>query len=106
MQPIRPQDASSVYQRQAIQGADIGRAAGTADATRRAADGDGGGRRADRVTVSPQAQELYRAMQAVSRQDDVRADRVSELRSQIENGMYSVDAHDIARRLVDNGFGS
>ncbi|MEX2229406.1 MAG: flagellar biosynthesis anti-sigma factor FlgM [Dehalococcoidia bacterium] len=106
MQPIRPQDATNVYQRQAIQGAELGRAAGgDAGAVRRGGDGSGS-RRADRVTVSPEAQELYRAMQAVGRQDDVRADRVDALKTQIESGMYRVDAQGIAQRLVENGFGS
>jgi flagellar biosynthesis anti-sigma factor FlgM len=106
MQPIRPQDATSVYMRQATQGAEVGRAAGGPDAGRRAAAADGGGRRTDRVTVSPEAHELYRAMQAVAQQDDVRVDRVAALRAQLENGNYRVDADDLARRLVDGGFGS
>ncbi len=105
MQPIRPQDASSIYQRQAVQGA----AASGADATARRAAGTNDarpGRRTDRVTVSAQAQELYRAMQAVAQQGDVREDRVAALRQQIASGMYSVDANGIAQRLVEDGFTS
>jgi flagellar biosynthesis anti-sigma factor FlgM len=45
-------------------------------------------------------------MQAVGQQDDVRADRVDALKTQIESGMYRVDAQGIAQRLVENGFGS
>jgi negative regulator of flagellin synthesis FlgM len=106
MQPIRPQDAASVYQRQVVQGAEAGQGP---DASRRAGRTDaagGGTRRADRVTVSRQAQELYRAMQAVGQQDDVRADRVEALRAQITGGTYRVDAQGIAERLAEGGFNS
>jgi negative regulator of flagellin synthesis FlgM len=106
MQPIRPQDATSIYQRQAIQGAGVD----ASGAPRRAGGADGADgtrtRRTDRVTVSPAAQELYRAMQAVNAQGDVRDERVAALRAQIESGTYRVDANGIARRLVEDGFGS
>jgi negative regulator of flagellin synthesis FlgM len=106
MQPIRPQDASSIYQRQAVQGAGAGPGVDAAAGARRAGAAGSSTRRTDRVTVSEQAQELYRAMQAVGGQSDVRADRVAALRAQIEGGMYRVDANGIAQRLVENGFGS
>jgi negative regulator of flagellin synthesis FlgM len=109
MQPIRPQDATSIYQRQAVQGAGLGDGPAPASGTRASdasASATGRGRRTDRVTVSAQAQELYRAMQAVGQQSDVRDDRVAALRQQIESGVYRVDANGIAQRLVEGGFGS
>ena len=106
MQPIRPQDATNIYQRQAIQGAGAGPGVDAAAGARGAGAAGSGTRRTDKVTVSPQAQELYRAMQAVSGQSDVRDERVAALRQQIEGGMYHVDANGIAQRLVEGGFGS
>ncbi len=104
LQPIRPQDATNIYQRQAVQGAGPG-ADPAAAPPRTGADGSRT-RRTDRVTVSDQAQELYRAMQAVNAQSDVRDERVAALRAQIAGGMYRVDATGIAQRLVEGGFGS
>ena len=106
MQPIRPQDAASVYQRQVVQGAEAGQGPAASRRAARTDAADGSTRRADRVTVSRQAQELYRAMQAVGQQEDVRADRVDALRAQIAAGTYRVDAQGIAERLVDGGFSS
>ena len=101
MQPIRPQDATSIYQKQSIQGADP---ASAAPRKVTAAGSDAGGRRTDKVTVSAQARELYRAMQAVDAHSDVRADRVEALRAQIDAGTYKVDAQGLAQRLVEDGF--
>ena len=104
LQPIRPQDASLIYQRQVTQadaaGADPGlRRPGTAG-------GQGGARRTDRVQLSPLALGLGRALQAVSAQSDVREARVEALRAQIEQGTYEVDAPGIAGRLAELGFGA
>jgi flagellar biosynthesis anti-sigma factor FlgM len=99
IQPIRPQDATGVYQRQAVQGAE-----GDQTARRTGAGGAGGeGRRTDRVTISRQAQELHRAMEAVREQPDVRAERVARLQAQIAAGDYRVDADALARRLAESG---
>ncbi len=102
VQPIRPQDAGLIYQRQVTQ-AD---AAGADPGPRRpgAAGGRGGSRRTDRVQLSPLALGLGRALQAVSAQSDVREARVSALRAQIAQGTYEVDAPGIAERLADLGF--
>lgn len=104
VQPIRPQDAGLIYQRQIAQADAAGGGAGT----RRpgSAGASGGSRRADRVLLSPLAQGLGRALQAVSEQSDVREDRVAALRAQIESGAYQVNAAGIARRLADLGFGT
>jgi len=95
IQPLRPQEAGQIYQRQ-VQQADA-----AADAPRRIGQGDGApGRRSDRVSLSPVAQGFARALQTVSEQPEVRADRVAALQVQIANGTYHVDAEAIARRLV------
>jgi flagellar biosynthesis anti-sigma factor FlgM len=99
IQPIRPQDATGIYQRQAVQGAEsepgvrTGRAAGEAH----------GGRRSDRVTISSQAQELHQVMSAVRDAPDVRAERVARLHAQVAAGQYRVDPEAVARRLVEDG---
>ena len=99
IQPLRPQDAGQIYQRQ-VQQAD----AAAADGLRRAANGaHTSGRRSDRVSLSPVAQGFARALQAVTEQPEVREDRVAALQAQIANGTYQVDAGAIARRLVTGG---
>lgn len=100
IQPIRPQDASGIYQRQvshARDAADV--AAPRADGARTA----GPARRTDRVAVSDEARSFARVMQAVTDAPDVRVDRVAELRQRISAGEYRVDADALARLLVDRG---
>lgn len=101
MQPIRPQDAGLIYQRQVTQADEAATSLGP---RRSGAGGSGGARRTDRVQLSPVAQELRHAVQAVAAQSDVREDRVAALRAQIEQGTYVVDASGIAGRLADLGF--
>lgn len=102
LQPIRPQDAGQIYQRQ------IAPTDASAVSPRRAdgANGNGGsGRRTDRVQFSSAALDLSRALQSVADAPDVRADRVEALRTAIENGTYEVDPEGIAQSLVEQGFG-
>lgn len=96
IQPIRPQDASSVYRRQ------VGHAdpAGAGTTARRT---DGGGRRTDRVTLSEGAREFARVMESVAKAPDVRADRVAQLRRQVESGTYVVDPTGLAGLLASRG---
>ncbi len=59
------------------------------------------------VKVSSAARDVQLAKKAISALPDVRADRVSALKAQIENGTYKVSGEDIAdliirRTLADN----
>lgn len=99
VQPIRPQDATGIYQRQVAQT----EAAEAVAAQRGGSRGAAGGRRADQVTLSEGAHAFVRAMDAVTAQPDVRADRVAQLRARLEAGTYQVDASRVARRLYDHG---
>ena len=102
LQPIRPQDAGQIYQRQ------VAPTDASAVAPRRVdgAHGNGGsGRRTDRVQFSSAALDLSRALRSVSDAPDVRTDRVEALRTAIENGTYQIDAEGIAQSLVEQGFG-
>lgn len=98
--PVRPQDASGVYQRQVAQA----QAASAHEATRRTARSGGTSRRSDEVSLSATAQSFARVMEAVQQQPDVRADRVADVRARIANGSYGVDADLIAQRLAERGF--
>lgn len=101
LQPIRPQDAGLIYQRQ-IAAPD---AAGVAP--RRAASDSADrtpGRRTDRVQFSSAALDLSRALRSVADAPDVRADRIEALRAAIEDGTYRIDADQVAERLVEQGF--
>lgn len=103
LQPIRPQDAGQIYQRQVT-------SSEAAPAAPRRIDTAGthapAGRRTDRAMFSPAALEMSRALQAVMDAPDVRMDRVEALRAAIEGGTYQVDAGAIAERLAEQGFTS
>jgi len=99
IQPIRPHEASGIYQRQVEQSGEPG-----ANGTRRAgADTTHPGARHDQVSVSSEARQLRVVMQAMPSVPGERADVVAQLRQQITDGSYDVDATSIARRLVDDG---
>jgi flagellar biosynthesis anti-sigma factor FlgM len=99
VQPIRPQDATGVYQRQLL-GAE--QASGLA--RREGAGGQGHARRLDQVSLSADARSFARIMQSVAEQPDVRAERVQEIQDRIAAGRYSVDADALARAIVEWGF--
>ena len=98
VEPIRPQDATGVYQRQVEA---PGGAVGATPGRRTAA--AAGGRRADSVTLSEQARRLQRALAVVTGLPDVRNERIAELRARLASGDYRVDADEIARRIVEEG---
>ena len=97
IQPIRPQDASGVYQRQVEQAPPTGPTRGHGAAA------PGVGARHDEVTVSGRAQQLRRVMQVMPEVSDVREARIAALQAQIESGQYDVDATSVAQRLVNDG---
>jgi negative regulator of flagellin synthesis FlgM len=100
IQPVRPHDASGIYQRQVEQAPEAGpvrRSGGSASGATSAA-----GRR-DQVNVSSRAQQLRRVMETMPEVEEVRADRIAELRARIESGTYELDATQVAQRLLDDG---
>ncbi|MDE5878500.1 MAG: flagellar biosynthesis anti-sigma factor FlgM [Desulfovibrio sp.] len=68
-----------------------------ASRARPAEDGAGGG---DTISVSRDALLLTEARRTAQNAPDVRAERVAELRAQVANGTYNIDAQAIAESLV------
>lgn len=99
IQPVRPHEASGVYQRQVDQAAEPG----TTGARRAGARAGQSGARHDQVSVSSQARELRAVMQAMPSVPGERADVVAQLRQQIADGSYQVDADAVAKRLLADG---
>lgn len=54
----------------------------------------------DKVEISDFGRELQVAKQAVAAAPDVREDRVSELKSRIQNGTYNVSGESFAEKLL------
>lgn len=104
MQPIRPQDASSIYRQQA---ASTTRAGGSTPAAgtegNDAAGGARSGRRIDRVTLSPEGLQLQRVLDAMSQLPDVREARIAALQQQIADGTYDRGITEVAQRLIEGG---
>lgn len=99
--PIRPGDATGVYRR--LVGAAADAAEATEGTTRARAGTPGGSRHVDEVSISESGQTLRRLIDAVSAQPDVRADRVAQLKAQIERGEYRLDSATVAERMIDEG---
>lgn len=55
----------------------------------------------DRLNISSTGKDLTIAKQAVNDTPDVRADRVQELKSAIDNGTYSVSGQDFADKIME-----
>jgi negative regulator of flagellin synthesis FlgM len=53
------------------------------------------------VELSADARAILRAKQIARTQTDLRADRVAEIRAQVEAGTYRVSSQDIARRILE-----
>jgi flagellar biosynthesis anti-sigma factor FlgM len=54
----------------------------------------------DRVALSPQAQELKGAQEAVKQMEDVDKEKVAEIRARIKAGTYKVDAQKAAGNIL------
>lgn len=55
----------------------------------------------DSLEISEFGNAYHVAKQAVSQGSDVRADRVKEIKAQMEAGTYSVSIEDVADRMAD-----
>ncbi len=56
----------------------------------------------DKLEISNAGKEYQVASKAVTGADDVRMDRVNELKKQVKNGTYQVTMDDLANKLLDN----
>lgn len=54
----------------------------------------------DEVVLSPKAQEFAQLLQQAKAAPDVREDKVAELKAKLDSGNYSVDAKDIADKMI------
>lgn len=54
----------------------------------------------DSVTISPLSRQLAQLSQILSEDETARADRVAELKREVEEGNYSVGRDDVARSLI------
>ncbi len=96
---MRPNDAMGVYQRHTVA---VDSAGGDGSRDDRAG-ASRAGRRSDEITISNEAQQLRRVLDAVEELPDLREARIAQLRQQLAQGQYSVDVAAIAERLVDEG---
>ena len=99
IEPVRTNDAMGVYQRHTVA---VDSAGGDGSRDDRAG-ASRAGRRSDEVTISDEAQQLRRVLDAVNELPDLREARIAHLRQQLAQGQYGLDAAAIAERLVDEG---
>ena len=57
----------------------------------------------DRVELSDRARALLVASEAISKQPQIRADRVESLKHKIKDGTYNIPGEKIAERLLGEG---
>lgn len=96
--PIRPNEASSIYRRL------VGATAESTGGSGRTQDAGGAGnRRQDQVHISEQAQTRLRLLEAVRSEPAARADLVARLKEQISSGDYEIDGDAIAEAMLDEG---
>jgi flagellar biosynthesis anti-sigma factor FlgM len=61
---------------------------------------NGAGSRGDQISISTEGQELQRAIRAAQQADEVRAERVAELRTSLRSGKYLLNPQQIADRML------
>ena len=59
--------------------------------------------KADTVVISDAAKRIQEARRQLDDISDVREEKVSQLRSQIQNGTYEIDADKIAGKMIKEG---
>jgi negative regulator of flagellin synthesis FlgM len=60
---------------------------------------------AAQVSISAEARKLQKVVALAGRGDEMRAEKVQQLKEQIENGTYQVDAMDVAKSIVRHDVG-
>ena len=63
-----------------------------------------GGQSEDKVALSPEAKQMQEARKILDSLPDIREEKVTEIRAQIENGTYSVDSEKIAFKMIRESF--
>ena len=58
------------------------------------------GLKADTVVISDTARRIQEAQKQIQTIPDVRTDKVAEIRNQIENGTYEINADQIAGKMI------
>ena len=58
------------------------------------------GLKTDTVVISDAAKRIQEAQKQIQAIPDVRADKVAEIRNQIENGTYQINADQIAGKMI------
>ena len=58
------------------------------------------GLKTDTVVISDAAKRIQEAQKQIQAIPDVRADKVAEIKSQIENGTYQINADQIAGKMI------
>ncbi|MBC7357747.1 anti-sigma-28 factor, FlgM family [Desulfacinum infernum DSM 9756] len=58
----------------------------------------------DRVELSKEALEMAQAKKVVMDREEIRTERVDQLRQMVENGSYAVQADKIAAKMLDEIF--
>jgi len=59
-------------------------------------------RQGDRVEISSASREVARAKEAVDGAAETRADKVAEIKAQVDEGRYEVDARKVADRMLQD----
>ncbi len=61
---------------------------------------EGGRLRADNVTISGEGKLMQKAIQAARLAEDIRQDKVEELREAIATGVYEVSPDEVAEQMI------
>jgi len=92
------QDAARTY----VQNNDAARAAAqAAQQVQKTSNGQRHAPRADSVTLSDDARSLAAAREIVQQAPDVRAEKVADIKKQVDTGTYHVAAHVLARKMLN-----
>jgi flagellar biosynthesis anti-sigma factor FlgM len=95
--PLSSQDAARTY----VQNADAAQQAGAAQqAAHRGRHQQPQVSRADSVTLSDAARSVANAHDAVRNAQDVREDKVADIKQRISDGTYSVSSRVLARKML------
>ena len=54
----------------------------------------------DKVILSPGAREVQEALRLLADEPDVRSEKVSEIKEQVESGVYHFDGRKIAMKMI------
>jgi len=59
---------------------------------------------ADEVSLSDDAREIANAIKSASKIDDVRIEKIEELKARIKSGNYNIDGKLVAEKIIDEIF--